>query len=97
MNLTDKIEEINRLCKFEWTLTVNGHRALFTGIYEYNYPHFDEDKGIIEPDLIKEILEKDNCISLCLYPSNSVACFFIYHHNLDAALDAALECLKKEL
>jgi hypothetical protein len=94
MNLTDKIEEINRLCKFEWSIEVNTHKSLHGSIENYNYPHFEEDDDTISAELKKEILYRGNCISITLYPSNSVGCYYIYHHNLGAALDAALECLK---
>lgn len=94
--MTDKIQEINSLCKLEWTLTVNGHRSLNTSIFEYNYPHFNESLGIIELEMIKEILSRENCISICLYPSNSVGCYFVYHYDLDKALDEALKMLKNE-
>jgi len=94
--MTDKIKQINELCKFEWQLTVNGHRSLNTGIYEYNYPHFEEDTGMIEPQMIKEILNRENCVSICLYPRNCTGFYWVYHYDLESALDATLKILQDE-
>jgi hypothetical protein len=96
MNLTDKIQEINRLCNFEWSLEVNTHKSFHSSIEDHNFPHFNSGNDTIPIELQKEILNKEICVCLSLYPSNSVGCYFVYHYDLDKALDKALKILSNE-
>ncbi len=90
----EKLEKLLGKCNGGVFLTVNEHR----NYYQTAEEALLEKDGYecppeIEPEVRKTMIEKDIIIELQFYPDTPIGSYSIYHHDLDAALDEALECL----
>jgi hypothetical protein len=91
--LTDKLKDLLARCKCGVFLTVNQHRDY----YETAKKTLDEAQGHecppeIEDDVRRVMIETDTIIRIQFYPRTPISSYEIWHHDLDAALDAALAC-----
>lgn len=92
--MTDKLKKLLERCKCGVYLTVNEHRdgyesaqsALEQMAQQECPPH-------ISDEVRAEILRTDNIVDLQFYPDTPIGSYRIIHHDVDAALSAALECV----
>lgn len=93
----DKLKELLSKCKCGVFVIVNQHR-------DY-YKTAEEALGELEclecpPEISQEIrlkmIELNTVIDIQFYPDTPNGSYSIYHYDLDAALDEALECLQEE-
>jgi len=90
--LTDKLKDLLARCKCGVFVTVNQHRDY----YETAKKTLDEAQGHecppeIEDDVRRVMIETDTIIRIQFYPRTPSSSYEIWHHDLDAALDEALD------
>jgi len=84
-----KLKELLGRCKCGVYLTVNQHRDYYETVSEYlEQPWRTQD---IAPDILQSMIDTDTIIDLQFYPRTPVGYTQIFHYDLDAALDEALE------
>ena len=90
----DKLKELLGRCKCGVFLTVNEHRD-----YYITAAKFLEEAEIFEcppkiaPDVFARMIEIDTIVRLTFYPSTPIGSYDVWHYDVDAALNEALECL----
>lgn len=89
----DKLKELMSRCKCGVFLYVNEHRDY----YQSAEKSLEEIMGYecppeIDPEVRKVMIETDTIIKIQFYPDTPIGSYDIYHHDLDAALDEALDC-----
>lgn len=92
----DKLKTLLTRCKCGVYVEVNAHRD----VYESVETHF-EDLEIqaplrIDPDIRAKMIELNTIVEIQFYPTSPVGFFRVYHYDLEAALDKALQCLAKD-
>jgi hypothetical protein len=95
MTIPTQIEKLQKLldsCKCGVHLSVNEHRNYYQTAEEslsekYGY----ECPPEIEDEVRKVMVDTDTIIDLQFYSRTPVGSYHIYHHDLDAALDEALD------
>lgn len=90
----DKLKELLVRCKCGVFLTVNEHRDYYyTAAQALDEAKGDECPPEIEPEVEATMIETDTIVRLQFYPNTPIGSYEIWHYDIDAALDAALECL----
>lgn len=89
----DKLKELLARCKCGVFLTVNEHRDYYNTAAQA----LDEAKGHecppeIEPDVEARMVETNTIVRLQFYPDTPIGSYEIWHYDIDAALDMALNC-----
>lgn len=92
----DKLKELLNLCKCGVFVTVNEHRDY----YESAAQHLEEAKTfecppVIASDVRASMIERDTIIKVHFYPETPIGSYEIWHHDLDAVLDEALDCFEE--
>jgi hypothetical protein len=89
-----KLGSLLARCKCSVQLTVNGHRDVYD-TPEDRLAEFEkwECPPEIDADVRAGILRTGNILELQFYPDTPIGAYYIVHHDLDAALADALECL----
>ena len=90
----DKLKTLLARCKCGLFLTVNEHRDSYDSAEET----LDDARGYecppnISDDVRAVMIETDTIIRLQFYPDTPISSYEVWHHDLDAALDAALGCI----
>ncbi len=93
----NKLKQLLNRCKCGVFITVNEHRD----VYETAAQFLEQRDGWecppeIEPDVRAKMIELNTVIEIHLYPDTPIGSYTIYHHDIDAALSDALECLKEK-
>jgi len=90
----EKLKEILNRCKCGIHLAVNEHRNYYlTAGQRLEELYTLECPPKIDDNVKKTMIETDTIIELQFYPDTPVGSYSVYHHDLDMALDEALECL----
>ncbi len=90
----DKLMELLGRCKCGVYLTVNEHRDYYqTAAQALVEADRFECPPQIAPDVKAQMIETNTIVRLQFYPDTPIGFYSIWHHDLDAALDAALACL----
>jgi hypothetical protein len=84
----DKIQKILERCKCSFTIEVNDHRDVYETVETYVS---SED---ISPEVLAEMIAKDTVVRVQFYPDTPVGFYVIYHHDLDAALNEAIQIIE---
>lgn len=93
----DKFKQILNRCKCGVFLIVNEHRDYYQTAEERLYELCSmECPPELEPEVIKKMIELDTIVDLQFYPDTPIGSFSIYHHDLDEALNEALEIINSE-
>ena len=93
----DKLKQLLARCKCGVFLTVNEHRDYYRSVaYTLDQIACRECPPEIEDGVRAKMIETDTIVELQFYPDTPVGSYSIYHHDLDAALDEALQCLESE-
>ncbi len=91
----DKLAALLARCKCGVHLTVNAHRDVYETaeqkIAEAERHEFLPDD--LAPGVRAEMIRTDTIVDLQFYPDTPIGFYSIWHHDLDAALTQALECL----
>ncbi len=90
----DKLSELLSKCKCGVFVSVNEHRDYYQTAEE----SLKEDDCLecppeIELEVRSVMIEKNTIIIVQFYPDTPIGSYSIYHHDLDKALDQALNCL----
>ena len=89
-----KLKELLARCRCGVYLTVNEHRDSYqTAAQVISDAAGFECPPHIHPDVKARMIETDTIVVLQFYPDTPIGSYSIWHHDLDAALDAALSCL----
>jgi hypothetical protein len=91
MTTKDRIDKLVSLCKGSVTINFNEHATNYETIEEYlrdsMFNRFDD----VAPDLKKEIIKAGLVVEVQAYPRTPVGFILAVHHDLDKALDDAIE------
>lgn len=88
---TDKLKRLMAGCKCGVYVTVNEHRDVYESAQDaLNHMWADPD-----PDVLQRMIETNTIVSVQFYPDTPIGSYTIIHWDLDAALDAALDCLER--
>lgn len=88
----ERLKEIYSRCKGSVSVEINEHRDQYMTVGEYLDQPSINDYGI--PKEVREkMIESDTIIAVHFYPATPVGFFRVWNYDLDAVLDAALECL----
>ena len=97
MNESDKLNLLLARCESGVYLTINAHRGSHETVESILSAIISNGGKEIEAQIGKEVIakmiEKDTIIDLDIFPDTPIGSFTIYHHDLNSALDAALEYL----
>lgn len=88
----DKLKELISRCKCGVIVTVNDHRNIYENLEQWLVDN-RVDSGIpMGSEVWQKMIELDTVINVQFYPNTPVGFYDIYHYDLDAALDQALNC-----
>jgi hypothetical protein len=95
--MIDKLKSLIEQCKCGVYLTVNEHRDDRKTAQQW----LDElEENISSPDidpLVRLVMiETNTVIELQFYPNTPIGSYHIVHHDLDAALTMAMQCLEQK-
>ncbi|MCK4814920.1 hypothetical protein KA005_04045 [bacterium] len=93
--MEEKLKRIFERCKCGVYLIVNQHR-------DYHQTAEDKLKELdlleatddIDPEVRRIMIETNTVVDLQFYPDTPVGSYSVYHYDIDAAIDEALECLE---
>ena len=91
MSKLDKIDELVRLCKGSVHINFNEHTTNYETIEEYLSDSMFDRFNDVESELRQEIIDKGVIVEVQAYPRTPVGFILVVHHNLDKALDEAIE------
>ena len=83
-----KLEKLVSLCRGEVVVTFNQHRSCYLSV-EDEFASLEGDAP--SPEILAEMVRLDRIVCVHFYPNTPVGFHMVYHHDLDAALDRALE------
>lgn len=90
-----KIDELVKLCKGSVHITFNEHTTNYETIHKYlsdsMFSRFDD----LEPTLKQEIVDAGVIVEVQAYPKTPVGFILSVHHDLDKALDQAIELARE--
>jgi hypothetical protein len=92
----DKFKKLVQHCKCGVYLQVNAHRDVYETAKQH-LEHLEIARGEpldIPADVRKVMEDTDTIVSLQWYPRTPIGFDEVYHHDIDAAMDAALACLE---
>ncbi len=93
----DKLKLLMSKCKCSVTLMINDHRDNYDTAEQALKDDQDRQQLIeVTPDVKQMMIWTDTIISLQFYPDTPIGSYSIYHYDLDACLDQALECFDIE-
>ena len=92
----EQLTKIIAACKCSVNLTINGHKDYYESVPDYfnNKPWLVDDKEEISKEVFDKMVEHDTIVELQIYPDTPVGFYKIYHHDLEQAIDEAMEILK---
>lgn len=89
-----KLNKLIGLCKCSVSIEANEHKNDNQTTKEYL-----EDKAYpiedIETEVLEKIYETNTLIELCFYPNTPMGFYTVYHYDLEAAIDEALDIINK--
>ena len=86
-----KIDELVALCKGSVSITFNEHTTNYETLEEYLRDNRFNRFSDLEPELKQEIIGKGIIVEVQAYPKTPVGFILAVHHDLDKALDVAIE------
>jgi hypothetical protein len=90
-----KLLELMSRCKCGVFLSVNEHRDYYHLASEALEEFAQQEcPPRIDPEVRAEMIARDTIIELQFYPDTPIGSYCILHYDLNAALDAALDCLR---
>lgn len=90
----EALETLLTRCKCGVFLTVNEHRDYYeTAAKTIEDAEVRECPPQLEPEVRAKMIETDTIVRLTFYPDTPIGSYDIWHYNVAAALDQALECI----
>lgn len=89
--IESKIKELVSLCKASVTINFNEHTTNYETIEQYLSDSMFDRFSDLEPELKQEIIKADQIVEVEAYPRTPVGFILAIHHDLDKALDVAIE------
>ncbi len=91
----DKLKELLSRCKCGVFLTVNEHRDYYQSVAQRLADLSERECPPTYTDDVRDgMIKADTIIEVQFYPDTPIGSYVVLHHDLDAALDEALACLK---
>jgi hypothetical protein len=92
--MEEKLKKILERCKCGVYLSVNQHRDYYQTAEEKlkELDSFDASDEI-DPEVRRVMIETNTVVDLQFYPDTPIGSYKVYHYDLDAALDEAIDCL----
>lgn len=98
-SMVEALKAIVNHCKGEVCLSINPHRGLYQKAGQYlkdiQDRGGDNDSPLADEDVTKEMIATDTIVHLQFYPRTPIGFYSIYHHDIGAALDEAMEILNE--
>lgn len=77
------------------SIDINQHR----NYYDTAQTYFNNEFGLLEEgenepiseEVKKECIKKDYIIRICIYPSNAIGFYVVYHHDINLAIEEILK------
>ncbi len=92
-----KLQELLSKCKCGVFVSVNEHRDYYQSADDsLKEQDSFECPPEIEPEIRKVMVETNTIVHVQFYPDTPVGSYSIYHYDLDAALDEALNCFTQK-
>lgn len=87
----EKLYHLISLCKCHVSLEVNDHRNMYQSVEDYvsNY-----NGPEIEEEVLQQMVKRDTVVSLMFYPHTPVGSYWIFHYDIEMAIDEGIEILK---
>lgn len=89
----NKLKELADRCKNSVTITINDHRDFYELVTQNV---IEDDKKYIAEAVWDEMVASDTVVRLQFYPITAIGHYVVYHHDIEAALDEALEIMNTE-
>lgn len=97
MNIGEKLQLLLATCKAGVSIEVNDHRNVYESAAQCLANVDKRDcPPEIEPDVRARMIETNTVVTIHFYPQTPVGFYEVWHYDLDAALDEALECLRQD-
>lgn len=90
----DKLKALLKRCKYGAYISIDSHRILGISVEQAIQTAYDF--GIdwnVSDDVLAKMIEADTVVIIVYYPNSDEEPWKCWHHDLDAALDAALASL----
>lgn len=92
--MTNDLRKLLARCKFGVFLIVNEHRDYGQTAEQRLEELADaEFQPIIDADVRNVMIDTDTIVSLQFYPDTPMESHWIYHYDVDAAIQRAMSCL----
>jgi len=97
MTATDKLEKLAGMCACGVYVTINENRDDYRGVADFMETRASlcsaEVEDIVDADTLAVMVSKDCIVEVQFYPITPTGSYSVYHHDLNAALDRALEIM----
>ncbi len=88
--MASRLADLGRRCH-SVDIQVNPHRGNYDAVEAHLAGEFDPpDEEELPPAVRAEMIRTNTVVRIQCYPRTSVGFFFVYHHDIDAAVDQAL-------
>jgi len=87
---TDKLKQLISHCKCGVYITVNEHKDAYDSVEKWlfdNSARFDDG---LDPVVLEAMIDLDRVVEIQFYPDTPVGFYIIPHHDIDEALNEAL-------
>ena len=92
--ITEKLMKLIAGCNSGVAVLINDNKTVYQTAEQYFAQLESFNTGIdVSEEIMKEMISRDFIVNIHFYPRTSVAFYSVYHYDLEAALDEALECL----
>ncbi|MCA0235468.1 MAG: hypothetical protein LCH81_03710 [Bacteroidetes bacterium] len=88
----EKLNQLISLCKCLVSIEVNDHRNCYESVADYISRYESPE---IDDAVLQVMVEHDTVVSLMFYPDTPVGSYWIFHYDIDMAIDEALSILKE--
>ena len=95
MNTLDKLKFLLENCKHSCMISINDHRDYYESVEDCLQTC--ESANPIDPDILAEMIRKDTIVHIQFYPDTAITFYCIWHHDIDAAMDLAVQAMKEHI
>jgi glutamate racemase len=92
--MTDKLKTLIEKCACGVHITINAHRDYYETVEQYL--HGRSLSHEMEAEVLVEMIGKNTIVDLQFYPLTPIGFYLVLHHDLEAALDQALELINQK-
>lgn len=91
----EKLNKLLSMCKCGVYLTINQHRDSYQSAKDRIKEMFETgqiDGDDISKDIIEKMVDTNNIVEIQFYPNTPIGSYYIYHYDLEMAINEALSC-----